>query len=268
MSQPNNTNNSGKKESNINIKKSKPFSNSTPLLKKNKSINNTSNGKNKPLNLKKKENNKSQLNSLEYLVKISMSEQKRKSKKNINKNKKTKELLLGAKHAPIAAYEKEYEKLNNLCNNKKNNRSKEEISQFIKKQHEQLLKEKRDQKKQRTSKNLKIFISFEKLQRKIQKQKSQIKPKTPLINRFLKKKTIKAEDEDSKGSILTTNDMRKEFYIKCIDTMRIYAPREGFRGKKPILNRNSNEANNVKLLLFNDKQENKTSYKTIQENKI
>ena len=267
MSQPNNKNNSGKKESDINIKKSKPF-NSTPLPKKNKSINNTSNGKNNPLNLKKKENNKSQINSLEYLVKISMSEQKRKPKKNINKNKKTKELLLGAKHASITAYEKEYEKLNNLCNNKKNNRSKEEISQFIKKQREQLLKEKRDKKKQRTSKNLKIFISFEKLQRKIQKQKLQIKSKTPLINRFLKKSTIKAEDEDSKGSILTTNDMKKEFYIKCIDTMRIYAPREGFRGKKPILNRNSNEANNAKLLLFNDKQENKTSCKTIQENKI
>ena len=254
-------NNINKNESNTNNKKNKSFSNSTPLPKKNKNTKDSSNTKNKTLNLKKKRINNSKILSLEYLKRIRTSEKKQKAKKNLDKNKKTKELLLGEKHKSITAYEKEYEKLNNLCKNKKNNRSKDEINEFIKKQHTQLLKQKREQSKQRADKNIKIFISFEKLQRKIQKQKKQIKPKTPSINRFFKKNPKKKEDEDSNGSKLNANDMKKDFYIKCIDTMRIYTPYYEMNKKKVNLNKNVNEANNakLKLLLFNNhNKENKS----------
>ena len=232
MSQSN-INNNNKKEPNINVKKNKASSNSNRSIKKNTNSNETSNEKNKPSNLKKKEIKKPKINSLEYLSKMITSEKKPKSQKNL-KNKKSRELLLSEKHKPITYYEKEYEKLNNLCNNKKNNRSKDEIKKFMKKQRSELIKQKNEQKKQRTNKNLKIFIGFEILQREIQNQKTQINPKTPPINKFLKKTITKKEEDDSKGSILTANDMRKDFYIKCMDTMRIYTPHYGMLRKKLI----------------------------------
>ena len=130
-------------------------------------------------------------------------------------------------------FDEEYERLSNLCDNKKNFRGKEIIKYFIKQKKREYLEEKMKQKQIMQDNYKKIFKNFLNLENSIRRSNNH---EIKIIN---KKKGIKDEKKEkekndiSNGSIENKN-LQKKFYLGCLDV-------------KWILSKNINSENNLNI---------------------
>ena len=123
-------------------------------------------------------------------------------------------------------FEKEYDKLENLCN-RKSNRNKLEIINYIADQKKKMKKEKEEKK----SKNYKLFKKMYKNYQKLERDIKTIN----IVNKIKKtqEKENKKEDnpnEKSNGSI-ENNKFNKKYYYGCLDVKRILS-KDNFLNKK------------------------------------
>ena len=171
-------------------------------------------------------------NNKKYLKAKSTRKDKKEIEKNNNisqknKNSKLKNLLFDKKinksnsnNHMKAHFEKEYNKLENLCN-KKSNRDKKEIHNFISEQKMKLIKDNKQKKLKNLNTYQKMFDNYRKLEKEI---------KNINITNKLKKSEKKQNkiffsfnnniNDISNGSI-ENNKLNNNYYFGCLDVKKI-----------------------------------------------
>ena len=144
-----------------------------------------------------------------------------------NKNSKLKNLLFDKKMNKShynnnikENFEKEYDKLENLCN-KKSNRDKTEIKNFIKEQNMKLIKDNKQKKLKNLNMYKKMFDNYRKLEKKIKN--------INIVNKLKKNKEKQFKifssydnnlNERSNGSI-ENKIFNNNYYFGCLDVKKI-----------------------------------------------
>ncbi len=223
----NQSNNKGKNTFNNNqiISTNKNIKSSNIKINGNK-INNNSNKNNK------KTNNTISDQKLKHLKKINSV---RSGNHHYNKkleNYKKINLNINTKNKNKDDFDIEYEKLNNLCNYKKNVRGNSEVEDYMKRQ-KKLFKENKLKQQQLQFQNYdKIYKNFVNLEKSIKlKNIHKINKKKKEINNDNEEIDNENEKDKSNGSI-ENNNLKKNYYFGCLDVKWILANNSNIPTKK------------------------------------
>ena len=142
-------------------------------------------------------------------------------------------------------FDLEYDKLENLCN-KKSNRGKKEIKDFMEEQKKKMINDKAQKKLKNSKIYKKIFINYRELEKEIKNININNKLKKKEETNFkIKENNLNDKSNGSFRNKLENKKFNNNYYFGCLDVKKILSKRIIIQKKQSKNDKNKNAHNNT-----------------------